>query len=173
MISFTLQQNCCCGQNNYISFVSDPAKGGEITDDLVCRVIFSTDAGRLEKSSLLGMFEALYFVGKRSMMAAHKTLALPSSGIRFITCSTWSCGNRPHRWKWSWALDSSLEVLVPGREPTGPKRLGALLGEGGGVDSLGGEPGGKPQIEEEGGHRSAQKWGEVAVLPCLRVRERI
>ena len=87
-------------------------------------------------------------VGKRSMMVAQRTLALSSSGIRPITCSTCSVGKRPQRWKCSWARASELLAGREGREPTGPRRE-ERLGEGGGVSSLGGE-GGAPQMEEEG-----------------------
>ena len=44
------------------------------------------------------MFDLFYLAGKSSMILAQSVWELPSSGIKFITCSTCSVGNSPHRW---------------------------------------------------------------------------
>ena len=47
---------------------------------------------------ILAMFDFFYLAGKSSMILAQRVWELPSSGIKFITCSTCSVGKSPHRW---------------------------------------------------------------------------
>jgi len=66
-----------------------------------CLLILDTAIARSIEG--LDMFDFVllslsYLVGKSSMIVAQRTWGLPSSGISFITCSTCSVGNSPHRW---------------------------------------------------------------------------
>jgi len=74
--------------NSYSIWVSDcikiMIKRSFLSNNSNCSLFFVTNSSKTEET---------YFDGNISMIFAHKTFGSDSSGIIFMTCSTWLFGN--------------------------------------------------------------------------------